>query len=60
VAHLEEEDQALDLTEHLAAIPLLDKEVEAPDRSHHPFTSKIMKTNPITMNKAKKEDQIKN
>jgi hypothetical protein len=55
VAHLEEEDQALDLTEHLVPIHLLDKEVEALDRSHHPFTSKIMKTN-----RAKKEDQIKN
>ena len=55
MAHLEEEDQALDLTEHLAEIHLLDKEVEALDRLHHPFTSKIMKTN-----KAQKEDRIKN
>lgn len=55
VAHLEEEDQAPDLTEHLVAILLLDKGAEAPDRSYHPFTCKIMKTN-----KAKKEDQIKN
>ena len=55
MGHPEEEDQALDLTEHPVAIPLSDKEVEAPDHSYHPFTSKIMKTN-----KAKKEDQIKN
>jgi hypothetical protein len=55
VTHLEEEDQALDLTEHLAAIPHLDKEVQALDHSYHPFTSKIMK-----INRTKKEDQIKN
>jgi len=55
VAHLGEEDQALDLTERLAVIHLSDKEVEALERSYHPFTSKIMKTN-----RAKKEDQIKN
>jgi len=55
VAHLDEEDQALDLTERLAAIHLSDKEVEALERSYHPFTSKIMKTN-----RAQKEDQTKN
>ena len=55
MAHLDEEDQALDLTERLAAIHLSDKEVEALDHSYHPFTSKIMKTN-----RAQKEDQIKN
>lgn len=55
MAHLDEEDQALDLTGRLAVIHLSDKEVEALERSYHPFTSKIMKTN-----RAKKEDQIKN